>query len=105
MGQELGLYHGRQGEGSPWGLLELVGVWLCAPSSPHAHGLLLSPKLGSWFPSGACSLSSPQGRLRLQLLHTGCCLEKGFRVRLGQDEVKKQVPGLGSGLKMNPCTC
>lgn len=78
MGQESRLHlQGRRGI-TLGCLLELV----CAPSSLHPRSLLLSPRLTAWLPSWVCSLSSLQGRLRLQLLYTrslnssGCCMER-----------------------------
>lgn len=53
---------------------------------------------------GLRSLLFP-GRAQAAALSYRVLPRKGTQSQAGQDEVKKQVPGLGSGLKANPCTC
>ena len=60
MGQELRLYHSRQGKGSPWGLLELVGVWAICSQFPTCLGPASLSKTESLVPfQGLQSLLSP----------------------------------------------
>lgn len=101
MGQELRLYNFREGDDHAGAFRSWWGRGLYGPSSPHTRSLLLSLRLTAWLPSWAW----------LQLLYmgymnsSGDCLESRFRGRPGQGEVKRQVPGQGSGLKVNLCTC
>lgn len=60
MGQELRLYHCRQGEGSPWGLPELVGVQAMCSQFPTCSCPAALSKADSLVPFwGLQSLLSP----------------------------------------------